>query len=120
MTEKTLADVLIKRLLFNSQRWKMGKYLLPKFRYKQWHMEPPTYRGLTTSFYVRVEFANITVITERFRDNIEEMKENFARIHDKYVVGIEGKESWGFTPVPKYTHVSLFVTFNLRKLKQEG
>ena len=35
MTEKTLADVLIKRLLFNSQRWKMGKYLLPKFRYKQ-------------------------------------------------------------------------------------
>ena len=42
MTEKTLADVLIKRLLFNSQRWKMGKYLLPKFRYKQWHMEHPT------------------------------------------------------------------------------
>ena len=75
---------------------------------------------MTTSFYVRVEFANITAITERCRDNIEEMKENFARIHDKYVVGIEGKESWGFTPVPKYTHVSLFVTFNLRKLKQEG
>ena len=75
---------------------------------------------MTTTFYVRVEFANITAITERYRDNIEEMKENFARIHDKYVVGIEGKESWGFTPVPKYTHVSLFVTFNLRKLKQEG
>ena len=79
-----------------------------------------SYRGLTTTFYVRVEFANITAITERYRDNIEEMKENFARIHVKYVVGIEGKESWGFTPVPKYTHVSLFVTFNLRKLKQEG
>ena len=77
-----------------------------------------SYRGLTTSFYVRVEFANITVITERYRDNIEEMKENFARIHDKYVVGIEGKESWGFTPVPKYTHVSLFVTFNLLSLRK--
>ena len=67
------------------------------------------------SFYVRVEFANITVITERYRDNIEEMKKNFARIHDKYIVGIEGKESWGFTPVPKYTHVSLFVTIEVKE-----
>ena len=32
MTEKTLGDVLMKRLLFNSQRWKIGKYSLPKFR----------------------------------------------------------------------------------------
>ena len=32
MTEKTLGEVLMKRLLFNSQRWKIGKYSLPKFR----------------------------------------------------------------------------------------
>ena len=58
----------------------------------------------------RVEFANITVITERYKDKIGKMKENFLRIHEKYTVGIEGKESWSFTPAQKFTHVCILLT----------
>ena len=58
----------------------------------------------------RVEFANITVITERYKDKIEKMKENFLIINEKYTVGIEGKESWSFTPAPKFTHVCILLT----------
>ena len=57
----------------------------------------------------RVEFTNITVITERYKDKIEKMKENFLIINEKYTVGIEGKESWSFTPAPKFTHVCILL-----------
>ena len=30
--EKTIADLILKRILFHSEGWKMGKYKIPKFR----------------------------------------------------------------------------------------
>ena len=30
--EKTIAEVLIKRILFHNEGWKMRKYRIPKFR----------------------------------------------------------------------------------------
>lgn len=55
---------------------------------------------------LRVEFVDIKSITQKFRGKIEEMKKNFARVNDRFQIGIDGADGkWGYTPTDKYKHV---------------
>ena len=61
----------------------------------------------------RVEFVDINYITEKFRKNIEEMKQNFARVNENFQIGIDGADGkWGYRPTDKYTHVRDFLDSN--------
>ena len=55
---------------------------------------------------VRVEFANISEITEPYRATITEMRKYFDRGGEWFNVGIQGKENWSFQAVEKYSPVS--------------
>ena len=41
-----------------------------------------------------------------YRGKIEEMKKHFARVNEKFDIGIDGAEGkWTYEPTKKYTHV---------------
>jgi len=87
--EKTIAEVLIKRILFHNEGWKMRKYRIPKFR---------------------IEFADMNSIVTRYRESIDHLKTRFNVI-EKYEVGIDGAQQiWGFTPVDKYSHDLFYIS----------
>ena len=53
----------------------------------------------------RVEFADMSEITETYRDTITAMRKHFDRGGDWFKVGIEGKENWSYQGVEKYSPV---------------
>ena len=66
MVDKTLGNILIKRILY--PLWNIKRYRIPK---------------------IRVEFVDIRSITDRYRDKIDLMKKNFFQL-EKQSVGIDG------------------------------
>jgi len=80
--EKTIGKFLTNRLLLNAEAWKQKYYKIPK---------------------LRVEFADMSEITETYRDTITAMRKHFDRGGDWFKVGIEGKENWSYQGVEKYS-----------------
>ena len=99
--EKTLGKIIRERLLLNTEAWKKKYYKIPKFRFA-FHRH---IAFLVLSMLIRVEFANISVITDTYRATITEMRKYFDRGGDWFNVGIEGKENWSFQAVEKYSPV---------------
>ena len=100
--EKTLGKIIRERLLLNSEAWKQKHYRIPKFRF---HISASEIFLLLRQMVVRVEFANISEITDTYRATITEMRKYFDRGGDWFNVGIEGKENWSFQAVEKYSPV---------------
>ena len=100
--EKTLGKILRERFLLNSEAWKQKHYRIPKFRFR-FHNQKCFY--YIEKIIVRVEFANISEITDTYRATITEMRKYFDRGGDWFNVGIEGKENWSFQAVEKYSPV---------------
>ena len=99
--EKTLGKIILERFLLNSEAWKQKHYRIPKFRFTSQHQR----FSVIEEMVCRVEFANISEITETYRTTITEMRKYFDRGGDWFNVGIEGKENWSFQAVEKYSPV---------------
>ena len=100
--EKTLGKIIRERVLLNSEAWKQKHYRIPKFRLIFQHQR---FIIIIEEMVVRVEFANISEITDTYRETITEMRKYFDRGGDWFNVGIEGKENWSFQAVDKYSPV---------------
>ena len=99
--EKTLGKIIRERLLLTAEAWEKKYYKIPKFRFAFVRQN----FFISLSLVVRVEFANISVITDTYRATITEMRKYFDRGGDWFNVGIEGKENWSFQAVEKYSPV---------------
>ena len=99
--EKTLGKIILERFLLNSEAWKQKHYRIPKFRFTSQQQR----FSIIEELVCRVEFANISEITETYRTTITEMRKYFDRGGDWFNVGIEGKENWSFQAVEKYSPV---------------
>ena len=99
--EKTLGKIILERFLLNSEAWKQKHYRIPKFRFTSQQQR----FSIIEELVCRVEFDNISEITETYRTTITEMRKYFDRGGDWFNVGIEGKENWSFQAVEKYSPV---------------
>ena len=64
--ESTFASMLLGRVLLHNEIWKMKRYRIPK---------------------LRVEFVDMSAITDKYRDTVEHMKTHFNRFNESYKIG---------------------------------
>jgi len=78
--ESAYASMVMGRILLHNEIWKMKRYRIPK---------------------LRVEFVDLSAITDKYRDTVEHMKTHFNRFNESYRIS-ESQDNWGFWPATKY------------------
>ena len=69
--ESTFASLILGRILLHNENWKMKRYRIPK---------------------LRVEFVDMTAITDKYRDTIDHMKTHFNRYNESYRISGEATD----------------------------